>query len=64
MRLLSREDLKQKGIHFSASHLWRLMNAGKFPRRIKIGEKNCWLENEIDDFIKDRIAARDLESAA
>jgi prophage regulatory protein len=63
MRLINREGLKEKGIHFSASHLWRLTNAGKFPRQVKIGEKNAWVESEIDEYIKTRIAVRDEMAA-
>jgi prophage regulatory protein len=63
MRLINREGLKLKGIDYSASHLWRLINAGKFPRPVKIGSRNAWPEEEIDQLIKDRIAARDSEKA-
>jgi predicted DNA-binding transcriptional regulator AlpA len=60
MRLLSREDLKkEKGIDYSASQLWRLIRVGKFPRQVKIGDKNLWPEHEIDRFIKNLIAKRD-----
>ncbi len=45
MRPLDREGLKLKGIDYSTMQLWRLMAAGKFPRQIKIGAKNCWLES-------------------
>jgi prophage regulatory protein len=64
MKLLDYADLKAKGIRFSSTQLWRLMQAGKFPRQIKIGSKNAWLEQEIDDFIAARVAERDSEKAA
>jgi prophage regulatory protein len=64
MRLLDREGLKEKGIRYSPTQLWRLMAAGKFPRRLTIGGgKNCWVEQEIDDFIAARIAERDDAAA-
>ena len=59
MRLLSREDLRrEKGIGYSAVHLWRLVQAGKFPRQVKIGDRNLWPEPEIDAFIELLIAKR------
>jgi prophage regulatory protein len=59
MRLLDRQGLKEKGINYSATQLWRLMRAKKFPQQVKIGSKNAWVEQEIDDFIASRVAARD-----
>jgi prophage regulatory protein len=64
MKLLDRAGLKAKGINFSATQIWRLMAAGKFPKQIKIGSKNAWVEQEIDDFIAARVAERDSEKAA
>jgi predicted DNA-binding transcriptional regulator AlpA len=64
MRLLSRQDLKSlKGIDYSASQLWRLMRLGKFPKQVKIGDKNLWPEHEIDRFIKSLIAKRNQKAA-
>jgi predicted DNA-binding transcriptional regulator AlpA len=54
MRLLDRQGLKEKGINYSATQLWRLMRAKKFPQQVKIGSKNAWVEQEIDDFIASR----------
>ena len=35
---------------------------GKFPKPVKIGSnKNGWVEDEINDYIASRIAARDGE---
>jgi predicted DNA-binding transcriptional regulator AlpA len=59
MRLLDREGLKEKGIKYSSTQLWRLTAAGRFPKAVKIGSKLTWVEQEIDDFIAARIAARD-----
>jgi prophage regulatory protein len=42
----------------SRVQLWRLIRAGKFPRQIKVGTKNAWVEHEIDAWIESRIAAR------
>ena len=66
MRLLDREGLRlEKGIKYGPVHLWRLWNAGKFPKPLKIGigagARNCWPEDEIDVWIAERIAARDAK---
>lgn len=60
MRLLSAEGLKAKGIDFSKTQLWRLTKAGKFPRPVSIGlKRRAWVENEIDQWIVQRIEERD-----
>jgi prophage regulatory protein len=60
MRLLDRESLAAKGIKFSRAQLYRLVNAGDFPKPVKIGaNKNCWVEAEIDTYIEKKIAERD-----
>lgn len=48
-RLLSREQLRLKGIHLSNPTLLRLEKAGKFPKRIYAGAKTpLWSEVELD----------------
>jgi prophage regulatory protein len=65
MRFLSYDDLKSKGIAYSKCHLWRLIKAGRFPRPVKgLGAENTWSESEIDTHVAERVAARDLETAA
>jgi prophage regulatory protein len=60
MRMLSNEDLKQRGIRFSRQHLHRLIKKGQFPRPVKIGSAtNAWPEHEIDEWLLARVAARD-----
>ncbi|WP_068951557.1 helix-turn-helix transcriptional regulator [Pararhizobium polonicum] len=59
-RLLSREDLGNKGIRFSKTHLWRLMGCGRFPKTVPVGlKRRAWVESEIDEWIRDRVAERD-----
>ncbi|HWX30948.1 MAG TPA: AlpA family phage regulatory protein [Steroidobacteraceae bacterium] len=59
-RLIRFEDLPSKGISYSKTQLWRLEKRGQFPRRVPIGPgRHAWVESEIDQFIADRIAARD-----
>jgi prophage regulatory protein len=60
MKVLGDEGLREKGISFSRQHRQRLIKAGKFPAPIKIGSNtNAWVEPEIDEYLKDRIAERD-----
>ena len=60
-RLLDREALTAKGVTYSREHLWRLVEAGRFPRAIKIGRVNFWVESEVDKHISRLIAERDAK---
>jgi prophage regulatory protein len=59
MKLLDFDSLAAKGVRFSGTHLFRLINAGRFPKPLKIGKRNFWVETEIDKYIADRLAERD-----
>lgn len=61
MRLLSFPELAElKGINLSRVQIWRLYSANRFPRPIPISTNRvAWSEAEIDQWIADRIAARD-----
>ena len=65
MKVLDRRALaEQKGIRFHNVHLLRLEKAGKFPRRFLIGaNRTAWLETEIDEWLEQRVAARDAANA-
>jgi prophage regulatory protein len=58
MKLLPKKAVREK-IGFSFAHIDRLEDAGKLPKRIKVGFRVFWLDSEIDDWIKERIAERD-----
>jgi prophage regulatory protein len=59
-RLISHDELKNKGIRYSKPHLWRLERAGKFPKRVYVGPgRYAYLEPEIDGHVEKLIAARD-----
>ena len=61
-RLLDWQRLKQK-VPFTRQHVGRLERAGKFPRRVKVGElRVAWLESEVEAWIKARVAERDAEA--
>lgn len=62
LKLLNYSGLTEKGIHYSKSQLNRKMKDGSFPRAVDgAGKENVWVEEEIDRYITDRIAARLLK---
>jgi len=62
--LLDDAGLKQLGISFSRQHRHRLIQQGRFPRPLKVGQnKNAWLASEIHDWIAARVAERDAKAA-
>ncbi|MGO9484438.1 MAG: helix-turn-helix transcriptional regulator [Rhodomicrobium sp.] len=41
------------------------MEEGKFPKKVPLGTTTiCWLEEEIDNWLKAKIAARDNSQAS
>jgi hypothetical protein len=52
MKLLTFDDLRQRGWPYSKVHTWRLIKAGKFvqPRKFGFGQngKNVWPEDEYE----------------
>jgi predicted DNA-binding transcriptional regulator AlpA len=66
--LLQFKDLHAKGIKYSRSHLWRLIQKGLFPPPFKLvdapGAINCWSERVIDDFLEARQVVHKEEVAA
>ena len=64
-RLLDYQALRERGIPWSRVHIARLEAAGKFPLHIDIGENSiAWFEDEIDDFLEAKAAARDQRKTA
>ena len=54
---------RRRRVPFSDMHIWRLEQAGKFPKRIKFGERRVgWDLDEIIAWIEDRKALRDGKS--
>lgn len=39
--------------------LYELIREGQFPKPIKLGRKSVWLEAEVDQWMRDRIAERE-----
>ena len=43
----------------SRSSIYSLMNEGKFPQKVNIGSRAIgWVENEIQDWIEERVSTR------
>ena len=62
--LISREDLRTRGISYSRAQLYRKVKDKTFPAPVRLGEnKIAWLSTEIDAWIEAIAAARDLEAA-
>ena len=63
-RILRLRDVRER-TGLATSSVYDLMKRGNFPRPVRISARSVgWPENEIDDFIADRIAARDAKVAA
>lgn len=46
-------------VGYSGMHIDRLEKAGRFPKRVRLGENAVgWLENEIDAWLQERVDAR------
>ena len=64
-KFLDRKGLRERGISYSNPQLWRLEQAGTFPRRVPLSTHRCaWIEDEIQEWIETRIAQRDRRRPA
>lgn len=58
LRLLRRQEVQEK-TGLSSSAIYALIKKGRFPGSVPLGSNSvAWLESEIDDWIKQRIAVR------
>ena len=59
MRLLSKRQVREL-VLYSPQHTARLEQAGQFPKRVRLGQARVgWVEQEVLDWLQERIAARD-----
>lgn len=57
-KIITRDQLNEL-VPYSLSHIARLEQAGKFPRRLKLGPNRVgWLSSEIENWIESCAAAR------
>jgi predicted DNA-binding transcriptional regulator AlpA len=66
-RVLTFKELKERGfVPWTQANLYALERKGLFPPRIKLSGtagRVCWLESEIEQWLRDRIEARNTEAA-
>ena len=47
-------------VPYSEAHIWRLEQAGKFPRRVRIGANGiAWVESEVNNWVSSKLQERD-----
>jgi prophage regulatory protein len=63
-RLIGFKDLREIGITHGKTQLWRLVRDGQFPAPIKVGVRSAWIADEVDAWIRSRMAARDGAAAS
>ena len=60
MRLLDKRQVKEL-VLYSYQHIARLEKAGQFPLRVQLGPNRVgWVEDEILDWLEERIRRRKL----
>ena len=58
-RLLSFKQVREV-VLYSRAHIDRLETAGLFPKRVRLGQGRVgWVDSEIQDWLKRKIAERD-----
>lgn len=60
-KLVTKKELRSLyGIPYSFQHIARLETAGRFPRRVQLGQcRVAWLSEEVQAWIDERVANRD-----
>ena len=59
MRLIDGHELKKR-VPYSPVHIRRLEQAGKFPKRVKLGKNRvAWVEAEVESWCQARVDERD-----
>ncbi len=62
-RMLRLPEVRQ-AVGLSRSHLYSLVSRGEFPKPVPIGVRaRAWDADEIEQWIRDRITARDKTAA-
>ena len=61
--LLKRQVMER--VPYSATHIYRLMANGLFPKQIRMSANRVgWLESEIEQWILDKCAARNVATVS
>ncbi len=54
LRLLTRKEVLSL-VPYTAQHIYRLERAGKFPRRVRVGENRvAWRQIDIEEWLQNR----------
>lgn len=65
MKMLSKRQLKEL-VLYSPQHIQRLEIAGRFPKRVRLGNgprsRVGWIEQEVLDWLQERIDLRDTQN--
>jgi predicted DNA-binding transcriptional regulator AlpA len=57
--LIDRKGIAERfGFSKTPQHLGRLMRAGRFPQKVKIGNRVYWVLAEVEEWFKAHIANR------
>lgn len=57
-RFISLRDVLDRTT-LSKTHTYRLINAGEFPRAVKLGPRRvAFIEREVEDWLQSRVDAR------
>jgi prophage regulatory protein len=63
MKFLSKKEVRAK-VLYSFAHIARLEASGLFPKRVQLGPGRVgWVEEEIDNWMRGRIARRDATAS-
>jgi prophage regulatory protein len=63
-KLLSKAAVREK-VLYSPAHIARLEAVGQFPKRVRLGQGRVgWVEDEVEDWLQQRIAQRDAHSGS
>lgn len=61
IRLLRLPEILRR-VPYSEAHIWRLEQAGKFPRRAHLGANRvAWVEAEINDWVDECLRQREQD---
>jgi prophage regulatory protein len=59
LNIIGFADLGKRGIPWTRQHVRRQEHRGKFPKRVQLGDNTVgWVEQEIDEWIANRLAER------
>lgn len=54
-RALTFKQLQAEKIKLSRAWVWKLEQEGKFPKRRRMGARIYWMEDEVDQWLKEQL---------